>query len=252
MAKIVVALKLLYSSLLGGAVARYEAKHELLSGLAGFLGFRLYNKNLRWLHDQEYLTVWGRFSESNHKIHERRFTLYNLAKIVRSLPGDSVECGVYHGAGSFLILSALEGDGVHHIFDSFEGLSQPESEDVPAASRTQAWAMNDLSVAEEVVLRNLNVYARRVKLYKGWIPERFADVEKCRFRFVHIDVDLYQPTKDALEFFYQRMVRGGVIVCDDFGFDTCPGAYKAFVEFLADKQESVIHLTTGTGFVVKV
>ena len=99
--------------------------------------------------------------------------------------------------------------------------------------------------------KNLAKFQKQICLYKGWIPERFKDVSELQFRFVHIDVDLFQPTKDAIEFFYPRMVKGGVIVCDDYGFDTCPGATKAMDEFFDSKVESVIHLTTGTGLVIK-
>jgi O-methyltransferase len=91
-----------------------------------------------------------------------------------------------------------------------------------------------------------------IHYYRGWIPTRFADVTNNRFSFVHIDVDLYQPTRDSLAFFYERMLRGGIILCDDYGSIHCPGATRAFDEFLADKPEKhVIQLTTGQGLIVK-
>jgi O-methyltransferase len=71
-----------------------------------------------------------------------------------------------------------------------------------------------------------------------------------RFSFVHLDVDLYQPTMDSLEFFYGKMSPGNIILCDDYGFVTCPGAKKAMDSFFADKPEEIVSLPTGQGFVV--
>ena len=72
-----------------------------------------------------------------------------------------------------------------------------------------------------------------------------------KFSFVHIDVDLYEPTHDSLSFFYERLVPGGIIVCDDYGSEACPGAYKACNDFIADKPEEIVHLTGGQGVIVK-
>jgi hypothetical protein len=229
-----------------------QARYELMVAVTSKMGFRLYNQNLWWHEDEEYKRVWAQFPEANLKIHDRRFNLYNLVKSVRNLAGDSVECGVFRGGGSHLILSALnDSTRAHHIFDSFEGLSEPENIDLPADQSVQAWVESDLSAEEFVVEKNLAQYKKQICLYKGWIPDRFQDVSDLQFRFVHIDVDLYQPTKDALEFFYPRMVKGGMIVCDDYGSDNCPGATKAMDECFDTKAESVIHLTTGTGLVIK-
>ena len=72
-----------------------------------------------------------------------------------------------------------------------------------------------------------------------------------KFCFVHLDVDLYQPTLDSLTFFYEKMIQGGIILCDDYGFTTCPGAKKAMDSFFSDTHEEVVSLPTGQGFVVR-
>jgi len=90
-----------------------------------------------------------------------------------------------------------------------------------------------------------------VKLYKGWIPERFQELESKSFAFVHIDVDLYEPTHDSITFFYPRLNSNGILLCDDYGFTTCPGATKAIDDFLSDKPEKMISLSCGGGFLIK-
>jgi hypothetical protein len=76
-------------------------------------------------------------------------------------------------------------------------------------------------------------YERLIVIHAGWIPDCFSEVVDRSFCFVHIDVDLYEPTLASLEFFGSRMVPGGIIVCDDYGFETCPGARRAGDEFAA-------------------
>ena len=138
-------------------------------------------------------------------------------------------------------------DGVRHhcIFESCEGLSAPGENDGLYMSA------GDMACCEEEIRANLQDYDGLYTLYKGWIPERFHEVGDRRFAFVHIDVDHYQPTKDSIEFFYPRLNVGAVIVNDDYGFTTCPGATKAMDEFLADKEEKMISLSAGGGFFIK-
>ena len=90
-----------------------------------------------------------------------------------------------------------------------------------------------------------------INFHPGWIPERFQEVEDRKFSFVHIDVDLADPTRDSLGFFYPRMQTGGIIVCDDYGMTTCPGATEIIDGFLEDKQEKMVVLPDGGGFLIR-
>jgi O-methyltransferase len=99
----------------------------------------------------------------------------------------------------------------------------------------------------ETVAKNLSEF-NKISIHKDWIPQCFPDVEHNDFCFVHIDVDLYQPTLDSIEFFYPRMNQGGVILCDDYGFTSCPGVTKAINEFLEDKKEKMISCQKGAVF----
>ncbi len=134
----------------GDAQNRYEARHEILSALARKWGFRLYNRNLAWFWDKDFMAAWGQFPEATKIIHERKFNLFNMARSLRHVPGDLAECGVFRGSSSFLMLSASEGTGKYlYGFDSFEGLSQPNIDDAVTIGRTFKWKENDLAVPEE-------------------------------------------------------------------------------------------------------
>ncbi len=189
-----------------------------------------------------------KFKEMDLPNTDRRWMLYQLMRLVENVPGDTAECGVYEGAGSFLICTLNQKNKLfrrtHFMFDSFEGLSRPLGRD------GRHWKAGDLSSPLETTATNLSEFSN-ISIHKGWIPERFPDVENHQFSFVHIDVDLYRPTWDSMEFFYPRMNPGGLIVCDDYGFTSCPGATEACDQFLKDKNEKMIALSGGGGFLIK-
>ena len=183
-------------------------------------------------------------SAYNFHSYDRKYLLREILKLCGGVPGDTAECGVYEGAGSYLIAHHAAGFGrLHHLFDSFEGLSEPEGLD------GTYWKRGAMCVPEERVrerLRDLD----NVRFWQGWIPERFYEVADRQFSFLHVDVDLYQPTLDSVAFFYPRMSRGGLMLFDDYGFATCPGARRAIDEFFAGKGEPIIDLPTGQAFVM--
>ncbi len=178
---------------------------------------------------------------------DRKYTVNQFLQLVKQVEGDTAECGAYEGATSYLVcafIQQLHLTKTHHIFDSFEGLSKPQTED------GEYWAAGNLAAGEEICRKNLSPF-NFVKYHKGWIPDKFTEVKELRFSFVHIDVDLYQPTLDSIAFFYERLNKGGIMICDDYGFVTCPGAKKAMDDFFTDKPETVIMLTTGQSFIIK-
>jgi hypothetical protein len=223
--------------------SRMNARYAHLERSAARDGFYIYKKNLIWQKDAAFLAAKAKNISGIPD--DRCFTLLELSRKAAIVDGDIAECGVRWGKSALFMLSGLTGaEKPIHLFDSFEGLSEPGKADIaPGRNRTH-WKKGRLAVSEDVVLTNLGAF-KDVHIHKGWIPERFGEVADRTFALVHIDVDLYQPTADSLAFFYPRMSKGGFIVCDDYGFEDCAGAKRAFDEFFADRPEQVILLTTG-------
>jgi tetratricopeptide (TPR) repeat protein len=171
----------------------------------------------------------------------RVFRHGNLVDIFRSVPdtvaGDVAECGCARGL-SFLQLCLAHAEQRpqwngfgFHIFDSFEGLSEPsehDQEDSSAASVGENMQAGYFAFPLELVSKNIHSRFPRVELHRGWIPSSFATQPERVYRFVHIDVDLYQPTIDSLRYFFPRLAEGGIVITDDYNW---PGARKAFDEY---------------------
>ncbi|MFT4581410.1 MAG: O-methyltransferase [Gammaproteobacteria bacterium] len=239
--------------LFGAQKYRY-AQYKRAKKIARRQGYEIYKSHLIWFQDPEYLTADALVKKKNITgiPSDRCYVLLEFARQVRQVPGDIAECGVRYGKSSIFILTGLGDDStkVMNIFDSFAGLSKPGQEDANPGGKT-VWETGELAVPETAVRENLSQFGDRIVLYKGWIPARFQEVATQQFAFVHIDVDLYQPTLDSVRFFYERLAPGGVMICDDYGSDYCPGAKQAFDEFFDDKPEGVIALPTGQAVVIK-
>lgn len=167
---------------------------------------------------------------------------------------DIAECGCFRGLSAYQIAYYAKKNNFNKkflIFDSFEGLSEFKSEDLKGAAwEKKEGVRKELSCPQNIVEDNLKEF-NFVEYKKGWIPSRFSEVSGLKFIFVHIDVDLYQPVKDSLEFFYPRVLSGGIIVFDDYGHLGFPGAKQAVDEFMKDKRDFFISVPSGEAFILK-
>ncbi len=159
------------------------------------------------------------------------------------LSGDIAECGCFRGMSSFLLCSyvrrydpAFDGTG-YHIFDSFQGLAQPSVDDEIPVDHADAKRLSKMSrqgafaASLETVKHSLAAFPG-IEYHPGWIPLTFQGLPEKTYRFVHVDVDHYDPTWDCLEYFYPRLVSGGKLVSDDYSW---PGARKAIDEFCGER-----------------
>jgi O-methyltransferase len=163
---------------------------------------------------------------------------------VSGLEGCVVECGSYRGLSSHLMCARLQAFDPafrgrnYHIFDSFQGLSVPTLEDEAPADDPRAAHVAKLcqpgafAASLDEVRRNLSAFPE-ISYHPGWIPLTFRALPERAYRFIHLDVDLYDPTLSALEYFYPRLVRGGTIVCDDYAW---PGARQAIREYCEEQR----------------
>jgi O-methyltransferase len=204
---------------------------------------------LDWLYDKDFNNYLEIFDERVGFNTHRKIALWELLRLTRFVEGDTAECGVYKAASSYLICAANAENSLisrqHHLFDSFEGLSSPSQND------GSHWQQGALAAGEALVAQNLVRFSDQLVFHKGWIPTQFTNVAERQFSFVHVDVDLEQPTRDSIEFFYDRLNAGAIFLCDDYACTTCPGATSVIDEYLETKPEKMIRLPGGGGFFIK-
>lgn len=181
---------------------------------------------------------------------DRCWVLYCTALQCLGLPGEVWECGVYKG-GTARMLAQLLADSPAsrgacrlRLFDTFSGMPQTD----PGRDAHQPGDFADTSLA---AVRARVGYSDFVVLHPGVIPQSFAGLEDCSVCFAHVDVDIYQAVLDCCHFVFPRLVVGGIMVFDDYGFASCPGARQAVDEFFARTPFVPLVLPTGQALAFK-
>ncbi len=196
-----------------------------------------------WDRQSEFNVIYEQIKERTVVSKNRCLMIYQLLRHANQLQGDAAEVGVYKGGIAKLIAKISPHKNVY-LFDTFSGLPA-----IPEEINKNNKRFNDISLRS---VRSFLQDCPNVTLYQGTFPDTASAIEGKNFSFIHIDADLYRSVKDCLEFFYPRMVKGGVIVIDDYDSWGWPGVKKAVSEFLADKKEYPIITTEIQCAIIKI
>jgi O-methyltransferase len=164
--------------------------------------------------------------------------------ISERVSGDLVEIGVYKGVMVMAMCAKLiqlgDAGRVVHLYDTFEGMTQPTADDVLIQTRTAP----DLSNPNVLVRSPLHQVKRNMSLV-GYPAEllRFHIGDICqvgqdvpdKVAFLRLDTDWYESTRFELEFFGPKVSPNGIITQDDYNWWS--GATKAVDEYL-EKQDA--------------
>jgi len=192
-----------------------------------------------WNTDKNFLGIFEKVKTHTLVDRMRCFMIYQYAKQMTRLSGSVAEVGVYKGGTARLLAEIFKSTGkTIHLFDTFSGM--PKSH--PTKDKHIAGDFKDTSL--EDVLNYLSNY-KNIQVYPGLFPETAQPISHLTFCLVHIDADIYESIKHCCDFFYPRVQRGGIIIFDDYGFLSCPGAKVAVDEYFSDKIERPCYLPTG-------
>lgn len=184
---------------------------------------------------------------SPHSRIAKLFSHYELFKLTIGLPGDIVECGVFKGASLSRLVkfrNIFENSFSKKViaFDAFGEFPLHKEKHIQGDTESREKYIKEsgaCSISKEKLMHFFKKTNsdENIKLIKGdvsiTIPEYIDKNPQLKISLLNIDVDLYRPTSDCLKYFYDRVVKGGVIMLDDYnGF---PGATKAIDEFFSDK-----------------
>ena len=182
----------------------------------------------------------------------RCYELWNLvAQSAKALEGDILEVGVWKGGSGALLASQAARCGLSasvYLCDTFRGVVKTG----PSDSIYKGGEHADTSrKTVEKLIDTLDL--KNVEILTGVFPDDTAvNIADRKFRFCHIDVDVYQSAEDILEWVWGRLVRGGIIVYDDYGFKECNGIVEHVAKQFNIKDRVVMHNLNGHAVIIKL
>ena len=175
------------------------------------------------------------------------FQIEQLKK--NKIEGAFAELGVHQGETARAI-HHMDQDRKFYLFDTFKGFAKDDLDQESQTDdrfTTEMFADTDVEKVKEYIAGNDNIYFK-----PGFFPYTTDGLGDEQFAFVHIDADLYAPTLEALNFFYPKLSKGGIIIVHDYNHNW-DGVSKAINEFIGTIPESLIELSDwqGSAMIVK-
>jgi O-methyltransferase len=183
----------------------------------------------------------------------RSYEIWQLINEVKNIPGALIEVGTWRGGSGALISKRARMLGINdtiYLCDTFEGVVKVDRD---KDSFYHSGAHSDASIkrVEKLVFDKMKL--KNVKILKGIFPEETKHLIKDKkFRFCHIDVDIYHSAKDIFSWIWDKISVGGVIIYDDYGAEECDGMTKMVNEERGKPGRLIVYNLNGQAIEIKL
>lgn len=207
-----------------------------------------------WLADNVFMETFNKCRNSTLVDICRNFELWNLVEQLKNLQGSIMEVGLWKGGTASVICKAenlYNNNTKIYLCDTFKGV-------VKATQDDNCYVGGEHAFDDEQHILNLvqsvGVGTDNIKILRGIFPDETQQHIPSNelFKFCHIDVDVYQGTKDIIEWIWPKMVVGGIVVSDDYGIEPIQGVTKAINHFMGDNDKRIMYNLNGHAVIVKV
>ncbi len=183
----------------------------------------------------------------------RCFELWKLVEQSAKLKhGSIIEIGVWRGGtGGLIAKQAMNCEIADKVYlcDTFSGVVKAGAKD--SAYKGGEHSNTSRHIVEDLIFNQMKL--DNVQILEGIFPDQTSiEIDQEKFRFCHIDVDIYQSARDILDYIWDRMVHGAMIVYDDYGFQACDGIVKHVEEQMSHKDRLVFHNLNGHAVIIKL
>jgi O-methyltransferase len=188
---------------------------------------------------------------------DRLYSLYKAIEYISSarIEGDIVECGVWKGGSSMCAMLSLiknkQTNRTFYLYDTFEGMSQPTEKDKSLFNTT---AESEMASSSKEDQESVWCYApidevkqnvastgydlNKIKLIKGKVEETIPGTIPDKISILRLDTDWYESTYHELVHLFPRLVKGGVLIIDDYGH--WQGAREAVDTYLKENNIQIL------------
>ena len=173
-----------------------------------------------WLQDKEFYTFYKSIKKFTLLDSARAYTLWQCAKNLKLSNGSILDIGCLLGGAGFLMNKANQ-NGSTYLFDTFAGFKKSSG-----LHKKKIFHFEDIMfVKKNIKELKLN----KISVHKLYFPKnlkfKFNKIKLC-----HIDVNVYESTKEIFEYVDKKLVKGGIIIFDDFGIWGDDGVKKYIYE----------------------
>jgi len=188
---------------------------------------------------------------------ERIYALLQATKYVmhNDVPGDIIECGVWRGgsmmAVALTLLKEKKSEKDLYLFDTYEGMSKPTDQDVSFEGRkadnqfeenkrnedSADWCFTSLDEVKQNVIKT-GYNTEKLHFIKGKVENTLPEYAPKQIALLRLDTDWYESTKHELIHLFPRLVSGGVLILDDYGY--WAGAKKAVDEYFSQTKTQIL------------
>lgn len=239
---------------------------KTIKDILKFFNYKIISKN-EWNKKVENLIVEASNDELKmfEKINEisltslpNRWSLYQSLSYIQenNIEGDIVETGVFKGANLVLIndfLNKFNIDKKIYAYDTYEGQPKPSNLDfdykgnsmIKKFSNSDKKNSNSVYCSLENVKKNIEKYSsnnlNKLIFIKGKVEETLRDEKNVpsQISLLRLDTDFYDSIKKSLEILYPKLIKGGVLIIDDYGH--FKGAKIAVDDYFRDKKSIWMH-----------
>ena len=202
---------------------------------------------------QEFLENWNKIKKKSSQDKERNFTVYQLIKVFNTLfkgkETNVIEFGTDRGGTLTTISKFIKENSNIYAVDSFGFHAAEIKENVskydehyqgnykPFTKETRFKDFDHEEMSEELN-KILSTKNSKLEVMVGYFPnlknEDMGKISNLKYSFVHLDFDLYQPTKDCFNFIKNKLEKNAIILVDDYNFINQEGVKKAVKDLNVD------------------
>jgi len=188
---------------------------------------------------------------NDYQIYWRIHVLCFYANLSKHLKGDFIDFGVNTGIFSLSVMNYLNFNSLnktYFLLDTFDGLDEKYSSTVEMEKSKKQMYNSDGLLYQKVINSHKGF---NVKIIKGAVPDTLNEIDSDSFCFVSIDMNSAIPEYKALKYIWPKLVKGGVIILDDYAFPGYDSLREAHDRFAKEVNVEILCLPTCQGVIVK-
>jgi O-methyltransferase len=173
-----------------------------------------------WLEDKAFYKFYTSIKDLTLLDPPRAYTLWQSSKNLKLSRGNILDIGCLLGGAGFLMNKANQ-NGATYLFDTFSGFKKDDG-----IHKKKIFYFDDISsVKKNIKKLKLN----KITVHKSHFPKNLK-LKINKIKLCHIDVNTYESTKEVFEYVDKKLIKGGVIIFDDFGIWGVNGIKKYIYE----------------------